>query len=82
MNQSKTEYDRMNPDKATLIERLHTYSQITYGANAYPLSIAEAKLILALETEIRSLKLEIENNAIEELNEFRAMTIRILRDNI
>lgn len=39
-------YDRMNPKLSDLIQRLHKYSIINYGIEAYPLSSAEAKLLV------------------------------------
>ena len=39
-------YDRMNPTLEGLAQRLREYNAITYGANAYQLSVAEAKLLV------------------------------------
>lgn len=41
-------YDRMNPNPALLIQRLIKYANITYGTNAYALSVAEATTILMM----------------------------------
>lgn len=41
-------YDRQNPDFYALIERLEDYAAKDYGTEAYPLSAAEAKLLLEL----------------------------------
>ena len=41
-------YDRMNPDYYKLLERLEIYSTKDWGVSAYPLSSAEAKLLLDL----------------------------------
>lgn len=38
-------YDRMKPD-GRLLSALKTYSQITYGVDAYPLSTAEATFLI------------------------------------
>lgn len=40
------EYDRMNPDIDELINRLEEYSEMTNGAEAYPLSVAEASKLI------------------------------------
>jgi len=40
-------YDRMNPDFTTLLGILQTYVQIDYITGAYPLSVAEAMLIIS-----------------------------------
>lgn len=53
-------YDRMNPDFYQLLDRLEEYANIDYGADAYPLSTAEARLLLdmlfedGMETELDS----------------------------
>lgn len=41
-------YDRMNPEWNELKKRLQEYSSIDYGAPAYPLSTAEAKMIVTM----------------------------------
>jgi hypothetical protein len=38
----------MNPDINELLQRLEDYSKVTYGKNAYGLSVAEAQSILKL----------------------------------
>ena len=40
-------YDRMKPFIWDLLDRLQAYSQVDYGTEAYPLSKAEALVILA-----------------------------------
>ena len=42
----KEAYDRMNPTLPELLERLRVYAAITYGTPAYPLSGAEARLLI------------------------------------
>lgn len=44
-------YDRMNPDFYQLLDRLELYANKTYGAEAYHLSVAEARLLLDLVFE-------------------------------
>jgi hypothetical protein len=39
-------YDRNNPDYYELLRRLIVYSQITHGIESYPLSKAEAQLLV------------------------------------
>jgi hypothetical protein len=48
-------YDRMNPDINELLKRLENYSKVTYGKNAYELSVAEAKLIVELANEYKNI---------------------------
>jgi hypothetical protein len=43
---SSPNYCRMNPDLPALIDRLKAYASIDYGTEAYPLSKAEAALIV------------------------------------
>lgn len=60
----KKTYDRMNPDKE-LLHRLRAYSKITWGAEAYAISVREAEYILDLikdlDTEIMILKERLKN---------------------
>lgn len=52
-------YDRMNPDFYQLLERLDKYAEKDYGMDAYPLSSAEARLLLDLIFEPNTVQVGI-----------------------
>lgn len=52
-------YDRMNPDFYQLLERLDKYAERDYGMDAYPLSSAEARLLLDLIFEPNTVQIGV-----------------------
>jgi hypothetical protein len=49
--EQNNDYDRVNPNLDELVNKLEVYSNIDYGKNAYPLSNAEARLVLKIIKE-------------------------------